>query len=459
MGEIVFANSMKALTTEQLRVRSRITSAVMLLVLAYQGFWMGSSPLLTRMNEPLLRIHPGWFPFIAPGVTQTGETALLGWMLWMPLVSGLIQRRVLRVPHLGVLQLLTCLSWLSVGISAQFPEALWWIQFVGTVVGTIGSSAILYLVNIIVVQWWAATDEAHIGAAIIGATYGGGSILGTLVNGWLCSILYFPVVMYVLSAYVFVSGLFLLRLSVRGELQSPPPRSDLSPDRTSEQLTAIGVFGSPAFWRLAYVIFCVTFTGMGMKALLTSIYENTYHEPYLNSVYLAALSLILFAVLRAVTPLCTKYFQASWWYPPGLMMMAVLYGLCPLIIEHLPVGFLVSAKMLTGGCYSGLSSLSALLVKETFGSDGLAVAMPFVGLAMGTGFALGPVAGFYIYSYGAECSGESHCRTAYNPFFFLCCIVAGSAALLSSFHAFMLAWSRMQFSQVCKDCTGTSDVA
>jgi len=360
---------------------------------------------------------------------------------------------------LGVLQLLTCLSWLSVGVAAQFPEALWWIQFVGTVVGTVGSSAITYLVNIIVVQWWAATDEAHIGAAIIGATFGGGSILGTLVNGWLCSVLYFPLVMYVLSAYVFVSGLFLLCLTARGELQSPPPRTDLSPDRTSEQLTAMGVFGSPAFWRLAYVMFCVTFAGMGMKALLTSIYENTYHEPYLKSVYLAALSLVLFAVLRAVTPLCTKYFQASWWYPPGLMLMGVLYGICPLVIESLPVGFLVMAKMLTGGVFSSLSSLTALLVKETFGSDGLAVALPFVGLAMGTGLALGPVAGFYMYSYGAECSGDSYCRTAYNPFFFLCCAVTGSAALLSLFHAFVLAWSRRQATQVCKNCTDKSDIA
>jgi hypothetical protein len=107
--------------------------------------------------------------------------------------------------------------------------------------------------------------------------------------------------------------------------------------------------------RLAYVMFCVTFAGMGMKALLTSIYENTYHEPYLKSVYLAALSLVLFAVLRAVTPLCTKYFQASWWYPPGLMLMGVIYGICPLVIESLPVGFLVMAKMLTGGVFSSLS--------------------------------------------------------------------------------------------------------
>lgn len=459
MGGNVCAKDMKALATEQLKVRSRITSAVMLLVCAYQGFWMGSSPLLTHMNEPLFRIHPGWFPFIAPGVTQPSETCLLSWIVWMPLVGGLMQRRVLGVPQLGVVQLLTCLSWLSVGIASQFPEALWWIQFVGTVLVTLGSSAIIYLVNIIVVQWWAVTDEAHIGAAIIGATYGGGSVLGTLVNGWLCSILYFPVVMYVLSAYVFVSGLFLLYLTVRGELQSPPPCSDLSPDRTSEQLTTMGVFGSRAFWRLAYVMFCVSFAGMGMKALLTSIYENTYHEPYLNSVYLAALSLILFAVLRAVTPLCTQYFQASWWYPPGLMMMAVLYGICPLIIENFPVGFLVLAKMLSGGLFSGLSSLSALLVKETFGSDGLAVAMPFVGLSMGTGFALGPVAGFYIYSYGAESSGESYCRTAYNPFFLLCCAVTGSAALFSLFHAFILALSRRQATQACNHCTSVSELA
>merc|ERR1712228_726590 len=113
----------------------------------------------------------------------------------------------------------------------------------------------------------------------------------------------------------------------------------------------------------------------------------------------------------------------------------------------------MGANMLTGGLFSGLSSLNALLVKETFGSDGLAVAMPFVGLAMGTGFALGPVAGFYIYSYGAERCGESYCRTVYNPFFFLCCTVAGSAALLSSFHTFMLAWSRRQAAQVCKNGT------
>merc|ERR1712176_952952 len=133
--------------------------------------------------------------------------------------------------------------------------------------------------------------------------------------------------------------------------------------------------------------------------------------------------------------------------------------MCPLIIEHLPVGFLVLAKMLTGGCYSGLSSLSALLVKETFGSDGLAVAMPFVGLSMGTGFALGPVAGFYIYSYGAESCGESYCRTAYNPFFFLCCTVTGSAALFSLFHAFILARSRRQATQVCGHSTSIPELA
>merc|ERR1712187_760616 len=79
-----------------------------------------------------------------------------------------------------------------------------------------------------------------------------------------------------------------------------------------------------------------------------------------------------------------------------ILLTGILYALYPVIIEQLPIWYLVLAKTITGGCFAGIISMQSLLLLEVYAPHELPAVFMKIEPIAGFGWTFGPVAGYYL---------------------------------------------------------------
>merc|ERR1712176_749010 len=111
--------------------------------------------------------------------------------------------------------------------------------------------------------------------------------------------------MYSITAIMAGFEAYPIWLAVKGKLGGPAilggvaQKSHVEP-ASREYLTSL------KFWQLFFHTAAVPFTGFGMKALSTTIFEAAYGTSFLDSSYLTALTLIMLMVVRGIFPLLSR---------------------------------------------------------------------------------------------------------------------------------------------------------
>jgi len=177
------------------------------------------------------------------------------------------------------------------------------------------------------------------------------------------------------------------------------------------------------------------FFGFGIKQLLSPIFQVTYGVSYLESAYLAAVVLAIYAAVRSGLPLLTRRLPLAPVCMGLMSFSAVLYACFPAIVQFLPVWWLVLAKTLTGASFAGASTLRNLLALELYGATGLSDVLPLLEVGVGLGKFAGPITGYFIFLARAEEDADGQDHGSYNPFFYACAVVAAAdAANLLALH-------------------------
>jgi len=423
------------LSAQQRRLRLKTTLAAMSLD-AIPGLYVGSSTWVDFMNKT---VPPGMSSWLAPGVTQPAVFIVTGLCIYFPLLAYLLRRKKMAVQTLGVLAMLGVAFPLSIAVTAGGGG--FWVQYFGAALGGVGLVAAQFVEKIVAIQWWALTGESATGAAWMGGSVGVWSLAFTLGSAWLCHGLGLEYAMYILAVIIFLATLFPLWLAYTGELQAPLPET-MCASANSASVSGHGqgkaversafamrsLLCSLTFWQLAFHFMAFFFFGFGMKQLLSPIFQATYGVTYLESAYLAAVVLAIYAAVRSGLPLLTRRLPLTPVCAGLMAFSAILYACFPAIVRHLPVWWLLLAKTLTGASFAGASTLRNLLALELYGAAGLADVLPLLEVGVGVGKFVGPMAGYFIYLADTDDGIGGGDHSSYNPFFYACAVVAAADA-------------------------------
>ncbi|CAE7714050.1 unnamed protein product [Symbiodinium pilosum] len=382
----------------------------------------GMSPLSDLMNN---QVPEGW-EWLAPGVTVPAVTHLLAQAVVLPATGGMAKR--LEPWQTWLVVTLGMVSPLSIALSSL--QGLFWLQYAGAAVASIGVAMSLEYTQVVVLQWWALDGRQNVGVAFQGMMMASSMvvisvILGITGNAWgLAGAAYSEVC---LLAIIY---LFPLLLVARGELGPPPASLLVAPTshlRQSPAPSVASLVRSASFWHVVLHQFLVPFTGFGMKLLLTSVFQTTYGTSFLHSAYLASVSMVLFVAARGVFPLISQAIPLFLVLSVLLLINSVLYASYPSIIAHLPVWWLLIAKSLAGAAFAGMLCLNPLVLLQIYSPVDLPVVFAATGPARGLGFALGPVVGYYLF---LACQGGGmDDQTSYNLFFYISAALSLAAAM------------------------------
>mmetsp|Transcript_83355 Transcript_83355/g.147298 ORF Transcript_83355/g.147298 Transcript_83355/m.147298 type:complete len:185 (-) Transcript_83355:160-714(-) len=171
-----------------------------------------------------------------------------------------------------------------------------------------------------------------------------------------------------------------------------------------------------------------------MKMLLTSIFQSSYGVPFLTSANVSALTLVLYAIARGT---CAFFAKPGVVFPIQIAMLLLtgaLYGCYAAIIQHLPIWCLAIAKTITGGCFAAVMGMQTLTLLEVYEPEDLTEAFTRCQPFAGSGFAFGPVIGYYINLVQKSRGVGDH--SAYNIFFYLSAVLyLAAAANMTVLHA------------------------
>ncbi|CAE7227072.1 unnamed protein product [Symbiodinium natans] len=390
----------------------------------------GMSPLAHLMNQHT----PAHLKWLAPGVTVPAVTHFLAQVVVLPLTGGMSKK--LKPLQIWLLVAVGMASPLSIGLSSL--EGMFWLQYVGAALASVGVACSLEYTQVVVLQWWAIDGRQNLGLAFQGALMASLMVVISLLLGISGSSWGLAGAAYSEVCFLAVMNLYPLLLACRGELG--PPAADLTTthgiQRASESLPA----GSPAsratlgtlirsagFWHIAMHQFLVPFSGFGIKLLLTSIFEAAYGTSFLHSAYLASLSMVLFVLTRMLFPLISRAVPIFLVLGIMLLLNSVLYAAFPLIIAHLPVWWLLAAKSMAGAIFAGMLCLNPLVLLQLYGPADLPAVFAAAGPARGLGFALGPAAAYYL-SLASQDDG-TELQSSYDPFFYICAALSLVAAM------------------------------
>jgi MFS family permease len=389
---------------------------------------------------------------LATGVTQPALMIGSCYLVWWPLLARLsrsmsIGPRVLTIVGMAVLA-----SPLSIATSAE--SGVVWIQYVGAAIGGIGMTCCLQVSKVAVLLWWSPTGEAAFGASIMGGSIGVGAVAFTLVNAELCLHFQLAGAMYVITGIFAAIWLLPLWLVFTGALQAPPSTPPFSVAGSNHgsgksSMSLGSLICSLSFWQFCLHASMLTFTGFGMKALLSPIFIESYDVDYRTAALVAALSLICYAFVRSGLPLLARKLSLAPLCGSMLGASAVIYSVCPTIIANLPIGWLVVAKSVTGANFAGVAVLLNLLVLEVFGAADFVTVYPYIGLATGLGFTTGPLTGYYLYiAHTGDNGGAS--KSDFNAFFYTCAVLTAASAM----NMFVLQWRTRRAARMASEMCG-----
>eukprot|EP00931_Biecheleriopsis_adriatica_P105734 TRINITY_DN8026_c0_g1_i1.p1 TRINITY_DN8026_c0_g1~~TRINITY_DN8026_c0_g1_i1.p1 ORF type:complete len:400 (+),score=66.90 TRINITY_DN8026_c0_g1_i1:316-1515(+) len=374
-----------------------------------------------------------WLP---PGVWHFAVQQLVAQAVILPLSGGIIKK--LSPLQVWMAVATSTLSPLSIGIAST--TGLFWLQYFGAAMAAFGFATALESDKVVALQWWAVDGSQAFGAAFQGGANGVSMLLFSLFLGVAGNAWGLALAAYAEAGLLVMMFLFPLWLALRGELGPPSPdlvaaMADVQQNQAREvpegtkktsKLTLSSMLRSVDFWQVAAHNFLYPFGGFGMKLLLTSTFQATYAESFLDSSILATGTIILFVAVRIAMPLISRLVPLMSVLTALLCINTFLYASYPSVIAHLSVWWLFAAKSIAGACFAGLNSLLSLLFLEVYSPPDLPLAFAATGPARALGFGLGPVVGYYIFL--ASQDNGIKIQESYNIFFYICAALALVAA-------------------------------
>jgi MFS family permease len=358
-----------------------------------------------------------------------------------------VQVGTIKVQQLPMLSMLSVSYTLLIGLSSTFK--IFWLQYAGAVLASVGLGCALQIEKVVAVQWWAASGQGKRGKAIMGFGAGCWVCIFTLISALLLNSLGLAGAMYVLTGIIFMCGLPPLWLQCVGKFQAPPPQHQKQltiNDCSTSLLTPAKVLRTLTFWQMFFNCVAITFTGLGMKALLSPIFVAAYNVSYLESAYLAAASVALFAAMRGLAPLLSGHISFLTLSTCLFLLDTVMFAINPTVVLRLPVGWLVLTKTITGAVFSALLVINVMVVLETFGPENFGRVYPLFSPGAALGYTVGPLVGYYTSLAGIETG-----RAVYNPFFYVCAAISGVACLNNLLLQRRLAWQQNQLHEPAKE--------
>jgi len=424
-GSLATAEEPKLSQTQKaLRWKNHVASICMYIIVAFS---FGASPLVDSMNSQANEMSSAYH-WLAPGIT-TFATLLACSNIIIPLTVGSVLK---LLKYKGMLIWLTSLAGallpLSIGIATSTGQL--WIAYLGAVLASPAFFVGLESSKVMVVQWWALDGKQRQGVALSGLMIGIMFLLMTLALGYTCQYWGVAWTGYAMAILFATLSLWPLYLALRGELGPPQPVGAKvnMPSAKKEYFLWSFSFCQICFHNLATIL-----PSFGMKMLLTSIFQSSYDVPFLTSANMSSLTLVLYAIARGA---CAYLAKPGVVFPMQIAMLLLtgaLYGSYAAIIQHLPIWCLVIAKTITGGCFAAVMGMQSLTLLEVYEPEELSEAFTRLQPFAGSGFAFGPVIGYYI-NLVQKSRGVGD-QSAYNLFFYLsAALYLAAAANMTMLH-------------------------
>lgn len=327
-----------------------------------------------------------------------------------------------------------------------------------------------------VLLWWAPTGEKNVGVAIVGSAAGASAIFFTLFSGWVINGASLQVCLYVIGALMLFLSAYLILMIRGGKLEmipspdviamwmkedenigedtppiSPPPnptstpiKPGCSPHVPTVVMSRCGgnhnrsPFSHSIYYPLVFFTFNVVFLGYATKVLLSSMFTLIFNLSESTSAYLSALSLVFFALGRALIPyyLLDSYYSSLFLSLMSYILCAITYVLIPTIIGSdiyttpafsWRLFFFVCAKCTVGLVFALNQSLAGSMIVDMVGVKNVGVFFTVIWPTAAFASVAGPVICFVI-TYNRYYGGMSFAES-FHLFFYisagLACINVG----------------------------------
>ena len=363
---------------------------------------------------------------------EGGKSSMLGgaflygsslMFLVLDAVGGVLPLYMRDRPHLlPLLARAGLLAW-SVGLWVQALALarqqlpLFFLSFVLLGVG-IGVFGLFFMHFELTLRWSADVARCH---ALMGFVIGFGAIGHTLAFGLLTE--YVGVV----QTLLLVGGTHtaLLALSwwrgFRHEAmfrQSAVMAGDGTPSTPVRELMC-----SWRLWLLVVVFVGMMFCGMGMKMLLSTLFERALHKTHVESTLFSAFCLCFYWLCRTLTPLIGAGERVFTLFGGVLLVEAFAYGLTPLAIEGQSIWAFTGMRLLSGGGFATLTANITPLTIHMFGERDFAPAMAATAI-------FEPLAGLgATVAWAMHVTRKEHGTASWALFMYSCAGIAGIATL------------------------------
>eukprot|EP00931_Biecheleriopsis_adriatica_P011744 TRINITY_DN11281_c0_g1_i2.p1 TRINITY_DN11281_c0_g1~~TRINITY_DN11281_c0_g1_i2.p1 ORF type:complete len:460 (+),score=60.84 TRINITY_DN11281_c0_g1_i2:61-1440(+) len=352
-------------------------------------FTFAASPLVDMMNAEFSET-PVWLP---AGITTISIMSFCSMVVIMPLMGSLIKLVNYQGISIWLVFLMSTFLPLSIGVAASTKQS--WVLYVGAVIASPGHAISVESGKVMVAQWWALDSKQRLGLAFFGLMVGLSVLLLSCVFGPTLQYWGLAWAAYAQALLFVIVSLWPLYLALRGEL-GPPPGDLMAKGSTATPQRPSNLFRSLSFYQICFYCVSTPWVGMGMKMLMTSIFQAAYKESFLRSANLTSASLVLYAVARGVFTYLAKPGHVMPLQSAMLLISGMLYGSYPLIIQHLPVFYLALANVVTGGIFAGSAGMQMVVMLEVYTPQELPMVFPKTEALAGIGLAFGPLTSYYL---------------------------------------------------------------